>query len=191
MKAKFGIERELENKLCVTEYKNGSGDFHFHSQIELCIVNDGEIEALVNNKHQHLKKGEVSVALSNETHMYNPVGDSRFTVLVIPVNLCEEFIDLVNLQKITNPFIRETNITDKISLYIEEIKKSDDNIVLKIGYVYLILGLVIKSVAFEKSHFHSDTNFSSKLLLYINNNFSKDISLSSIASHFGSTHLLF
>ena len=185
MLATLGIKRELENKLCITEYENGNGDFHFHSQIELCIVKSGEIEALVNNKYQRLKKDEISVSLSYETHMYNPIVNSNFTVLIIPVDLCEEFSHCVKLQKITNPFIKNPDITQKISLYIDEIKKNDDNILLKTGYVYLILGLIVKNVSFEDSHTHTDDNFSSKLLMYINDNFKSDISLSSVAEHFG------
>lgn len=185
MLATLGIKRELENKLCITEYENGNGDFHFHSQIELCIVKSGEIEALVNNKYQRLKKDEISVSLSYETHMYNPVVNSNFTVLIIPVDLCEEFSHYVKLQKITNPFIKNPDITQKISLYIDEIKKNDDNILLKTGYVYLLLGLIVKNVSFEESRTHTDTNFSSKLLMYINDNFKSDISLSSVAEHFG------
>ena len=184
MRAKFGVERELENKLCITEYENGNGDFHFHSQIELCIVDEGEIEALVNNNKKRLKKGELSIALSYDTHVYLPVVYSKFTVLIIPVNLCEEFTDYVKAQKITNPFITNPNVTEKINLYISEMKKHN-TILSKLGYVYLILGLIAENVSFEENHIHTDTDLSSKLLLYIHSNFTKDISLSSISEHFG------
>ncbi len=183
----FGINREIENKLCVTKYENGNGAFHFHSQIELCVVNDGEIEALVNNKYQRLKKGEISIALSYETHMYKPVVNSNFTVLIIPVDLCKEFSQYVKLQKITNPFIKNAVISEKIMYYINEIEENNDNFLLKTGYVYLILGLLVKNVSFDESHKYVDTAFSSKLLMYINDNFKSDISLASIALKFGYT----
>lgn len=185
MIAKFGIERELENKLTITEYKNGNGDFHFHSQIELCIVDDGELDALVNNKRQRLKNGEVSIALSYEPHMFLPVVESSFTVLIIPPFLCKEFTENIRLLKITSPFIKNTAATKKISEYIEEIKKSENDDITKIGYVYLILGLILKSVSFEEKHIFSDTDLSSKLLLYIHESFDKGLSLYSISEYFG------
>lgn len=185
MIAKFGVERELENQLTITEYNNGNGDFHFHSQIELCIVNNGELDVLVNNKRQRLKKGEISIALSYETHMYLPVVNSSFTVLIIPSCLCKEFTDNIKLQKITSPFIKNTIITQKISKYVENIKESRDDNITKTGYAYLILGLIIKSVSFEEKHSVSDTDLSSKILLYIHENFEKGISLLSISEHLG------
>lgn len=185
MIAKFGVERELENRLTITEYLNGNGDFHFHSQIEICIVNDGELDALVNNKRQRLKKGEISIALSYETHMYLPVVDSSFTVLIIPPFLCKEFTENIRLLKIKSPFIKSTAITKEISGHIEKIKISENDNITKIGYVYLILGLILKSVSFEEKHSNTDTDLSSRLLLYIHDNFEKGISLFSVSEHFG------
>ena len=46
MYAEFGIERELQNGIQIIEYENGNGDFHFHSQIEICLVDEGELDVL-------------------------------------------------------------------------------------------------------------------------------------------------
>ena len=185
MIAKFGIDREQENKLCILEYENGNGDFHFHSQIELCIVTEGEIEALVNNKRQRLGPGELSIALSYETHMYIPVNTANFTVLIIPVNLCKEFKEIVKSKNNSNPFIKNITITEKIISYIDEIKKNNTCSLTKTGYVYLILGLILKNLSFEEKHNFSDTDLAFKILLYIHSNFATNITLSSVASHFG------
>lgn len=185
MIAKFGLEREIENKLSIIDYENGNGDFHFHSQIELCMVTSGETDALVNNKRHHLKKGELSVALSYETHMYIPIGEARFTVIIIPVDLCREFADNIKLRQISSPFITNPEITTQISHYIDKLRENTDNALMSTGYVYLILGLIIKNVSLEQKDSAADTELSSKLLMYIHNNFSNDISLFSIAEHFG------
>ena len=70
MQAKFGIERELDNRLRLIDYEGGNGDFHFHSQIEICIVTAGEIDALINNNRNRLCAGELSVALGYDTHRF-------------------------------------------------------------------------------------------------------------------------
>ncbi len=185
MRAAFGIKRELENKLSITEYENGNGDFHFHSPIELCMVTEGEIEALVNNKRERLLAGELSVALSYETHMYLPVGNAKFSVLVIPRDLCREFSEIVKSKHNAGPFIRNRTITKQIASYIAEIKNNESDFLVKKGYVYLLLGLLLKNVVLEEKKAPSDTGLATKLLMYIQNHATSDITLSSIAAHFG------
>jgi len=185
MIAKFGLEREIENRLSVIDYRNGNGDFHFHSQIEICIVTSGEADALVNNKRQRLKKGEISVALSYETHMYLPVTSSDFTVVIIPADLCRGFTDNMKLRRLSSPFIKDPETTVLLSRYIDELKTHLNDTLMSTGYVYLILGLIMKSVLPEQKETAADTELSSKLLMYIHNNFTSDISLSSVSNHFG------
>ena len=185
MRAEFGIKRELENKLGITEYENGNGDFDFHSQIELCLVTEGEIDALVNNNRDRLKTDELSISLSYETHMYLPIGNAKFTVLIIPADLCKEFTERVNSKANSSPFIKNKTITEKIALYINEIKKSENCFITKTGYVYLILGLILKNLSFDEKHTPSDADLAHKILMYIHNNFASDITLASIAAQFG------
>ena len=56
MQAIFGINREKNNKLFYHEYENSRGVFHFHSQIELCFVDEGELDVVVNGHRKRLKK---------------------------------------------------------------------------------------------------------------------------------------
>ena len=44
MHAEFGLKRESDNSLFYKEWKNDNGIFHFHSQIELYFVDEGEME---------------------------------------------------------------------------------------------------------------------------------------------------
>ncbi len=184
MQAEFGIERELQNEITLIEYENGNGDFHFHSQIEICIVNDGEIDALVNNKRRTLKSGDVSVSLSYDTHVYLPLTDSKFTVLIIPIHICEKFISSIKHKKVSDPFITDKNATERISACIRGFK-STDNEVKQIGYIYLLLGNITENLSFETSADLIETDLLSKLLLYIHENYNKDLSLASLSQIFG------
>lgn len=185
MKAVFGIEREKENKLHIIEYENGNGDFHFHSQIELCFVEEGRIDALVNNKTRSLKAGEMSVALSFDTHVYIPSDYARFTVIIIPRYMCEKFLSTIKNKKVSSPFITDSALTDKIKEYILELKKETGNEIEKTGYIYLILGIILNKLSFDESDEYVETQLLSKILLYIHNNYNKNITLSSIAAKFG------
>ena len=68
--ATLSVERELQDGLRVIEYDVGNGEIHFHSQIEICIVESGSVEALVNNSKTTLYPGDMAVSLSYDSHRY-------------------------------------------------------------------------------------------------------------------------
>lgn len=184
MQASFGIERELQNEFRIIEYEDGNGDFHFHSQIELCIVDEGNLEALVNNKTKTLKMDEIAVALSYDTHVYIPITHAKFTVLIIPLHICDKFVSAVEHKKILNPFICDLTAIQKIRTYLDELKK-ETNEIKKSGYIYLLLGTVFEYLCFDTRTESTKADLLSKLLLYIHENYNKDLTLSSLALKFG------
>lgn len=185
MHAEFGIQRERENKLFLKRYKNDKGALHFHSQIELYFVDEGEMEVFVNDKRRVLKAGEFSIAMSYTPHSYKTPSHSRSHVLIIPPYLCEGFVAATQNKRITNPFISDKAVFEKISACYEEIEKSENNEIKSIGFVYVILGLILECSDFEKVDETIDTQLSTKILSYINENFKSDISLSTISQALG------
>ena len=185
MQAKFGIERELDNRLRIIDYEGGNGDFHFHSQIEICIVTAGEIDALVNNNRKRLCAGELSVALGYDTHLYTPVGKAQFSVLILPSDICRDFTDFAGNKRIASPFIKTSRPASRICDCFYEIKNNHNNPLIVKGNIYIILGLIAKNVVFAENETGVTDDLISKILLYIHGNYTDNISLSSIARRFG------
>lgn len=182
--AKFGIERELENKLCYKECINDDGYLHFHSQVELCIVDEGEMEIILNEKRQKLRAGEMSVSLSYDSHLYIPVNYSKSTVIVIPLYMCSQFVKEIKNKRPVNPFITDVQKVKEIKDNYNKLKASPNDI-LKTGYINIILGLVMECLSFEKVSQDVDAMLSSKILFYIHENFMHDISLKTISRELG------
>ncbi len=185
MKAEFGIIREKNNKLFYKEYQNDKGVFHFHSQIELYFVEEGEMEIYVNNQGRIVEAGEMSVALSYDAHSYKTPTSSKSSVFIIPLHMCEEFIKSIEHKRVTNPFITDKEVVLKIKSLIQEVDIKSTNEIKTMGYIYLILGLIMENIGFETTQDLHQPDLSSKILLYINENFTKDISLATLASEFG------
>lgn len=185
MQAKFNIDRERHNRLFYKEYTNDSCVFQFHSHIELYFVDDGEMEFFVNNHRRVLRRGEMSVALSYDTHAYKTPEYSKSSVLIIPTYMCEGFISATKHKRPSNPFICDTETVDKIKACISELKADGINEVKKQGYIYVILGIIMESIFFENSDASVDTQLSSRILFYLNDRFKSDITLSSITEEFG------
>ncbi len=185
MQARFGIERELYNKLFYKECENDDGDIHFHSQIEICIVDEGEMDVLINDKRRTLKKREMCISLGYDAHVYKPIVYSKSTVIVIPSYMCTEFVTAIKNKKVANPFICDKAITEEIQMLYQKMKQSDGNPVKQLGYINVMLGIVFENVSFEVSEEPAETELATRLLLYIHNHYKENITLSSLTTVFG------
>ena len=97
------MERERSRELfkeVTNDNIDGHCHFNFHSQIELYFVDEGQIDAFVNQQQRRLKKGQMAVALSYDAHLFRSVGNSRSSILVIPPDLCREFMAAVQQKQV-------------------------------------------------------------------------------------------
>ena len=185
MHAEFGLKRERNNNLFYNEWENDNGPFHFHSQIELYFVDDGEMEVTVGNLSKKLYAGEMSVALSFVPHGYYTPKSSTSGALIIPTMLCEEFINETKDKHATNPFITDKETVAKIRKYTRELTREGINKIERDGYIGVILGIIMDALCFEKVKEPLDSSFASQILFYIDENYTSDLSLGSLATHFG------
>ena len=185
MKPVFGINREKHNKLFYMEYKNDWGTFQFHSPIELYFIDDGEMEITVNHTRKILSAGQMSVALSYDAHAYKTPEYSRSSLFIIPTYMCKDFLEVLKDKQVTDPFILDRNTVAKIKEYVLETQKENINPITLSGFIHVILGTVMDNISFQKVHKPTDTDLASNLLFYINENYKEDISLKTVAQHFG------
>lgn len=185
MKAEFNIQREKQNLLYYEECIDDSCPITFHSQIELIFVDEGEMMTTVGNHQKLLKAGEMAVALSFDAHAYYTPKSSRDAVLIIPTYLCPEFSQRISGKHAVTPFILGEKAVFPIRELVGKLVQAGDDPLMQKGYLYLILGQVLEQIRLESGKPEMEPKLSARLLLYINENFRKDISLVSIAEEFG------
>ena len=188
MNAHFDIERERSEELykeITNDNIDGQCHFNFHSQIELYFVNEGKIDACINSQRRLLNKDQMAVALSYDAHLFRSVGNSTSSILVIPPDICREFSLAVQNKHVKNPFICDEATVKQIKKYVNAIKTNNGNNIKLHGYLYVILGIVLENIFLEPSNCSVDTELSTKILLYLNNNFRHEISLKSLSETFG------
>ena len=96
------VKRERNNKIyCGYRGKAVRTFFHFHSLLELYLVEEGEVDVWVNEHYRRMRCGEMAVSLSYDAHRYEPVDEARCTVLIVPACNYKEF----NGKKLMSPFI--------------------------------------------------------------------------------------
>ena len=185
MKPRFYIEREKENDIFYKEYTNGTGFFGFHSPVELYFVDDGEMEVFINNQKKLLTKNQMSVALSFDAHTYKTIKSSKSSVLIIPTNMCEEFVSLYKNKRTHCPYICDEKPVLEIKKYVKLLNEKGINPIKKKGLIHIILGIIMDNLNFEDASNTVDVDLSAKILMYINDNFAKNISLSVISADLG------
>ena len=185
MQPRFDIERERNNRLFFKAYRNDKCLFQFHSQIEIYFVDEGEMEMLVGGKFQTLHAGEMSIALSYDTHAYKTPRFSRSSSLLIPAHLCEEFLTTTKGKRLITPFITDLNVYTTVKRYYEALKDESISKLTQLGYIYLILGVILDAVRFEDADSPNDTDLASRILFYLTDNYKNDVSPSSVAEHLG------
>lgn len=188
MRLHFDMERERSKELfkeVTNDNIDGQCHFNFHSQIELYFVDEGQIDAFVNQQQRRLKKGQMAVALSYDAHLFRSIGNSRSSILVIPPDICGEFMSAVQQKQVQTPFICDEETVKQIKFYVDAIKTHNTNEVKLRGYLYVVLGIVLENIFLESKEFAVDTELSSKLLFYLNQQFRNEITLDDLSCTFG------
>ena len=185
MQARFNVERERNARLFYKSYKNDCCLFQFHSQIEIYFVDEGEMEMLVGGKQMLLRAPAVSVALGYDTHAYKTPAASRSSVLLVPAHMCEEFISATRGKRLANPYVTDAEKYAELKASYEAVKAAEGNRVKQLGAVYTLLGTLLDYMTFTEAKGEIDTDLASRILFYIDENFSSGISPRSVAQHFG------
>ena len=184
MQAEFLLKTEKNSELTVTEVVNRTYRMHFHSNIELILVLDGELEVWINNHCRTLHAGEISVAWSYDAHGYRTPSHSVSLSFIVPPRYYSEFLPLLNSRHTNDPFLSNPQLFEKIHSWVRSAKSCDDELTKK-GFVYIILGTVLKSIRFENNENQTSPLLPSEALLYLNEHFREDITLNTVARDLG------
>lgn len=185
MQPQFNLQRERTKNITFARYRNDKCLFQFHSQLEIYFVDEGEMDIFVAGKRRRLTTGQVSVALSYDTHEYKTPEASRSAVLLIPQDHCEDFLVKIKGKRLRSPFITDRDVCERLRRYYFLLRESGDNLLKKKGYLYVILGIILDSVELEDNDTPFDTSLASRVLFHIAENFSSISSPAVVAEHFG------
>ena len=184
MQAKFLLQREKNNTIVYGKQTSPNFFVHFHSHIEIYVVTDGEMEVIINNQKHILRKGEISVALSYDTHGYRTPEAAKAIYIIIPTAYCGEFLPVLSSKHASSPFINDPKTYNTV-LNALETMVAGVNDISKQGYVYVILGAILDNLSAEEQQKNQESIFSPEILIYINDHFREELTLSMLATEFG------
>lgn len=161
---------------------------HFHEGIELVAIVQGEVEACCLTHREKLCAGDLFFADSFEVHYYRRLSPN---VLAIVLVLSSEYTSVfrnVFAGKSFPCFLKEkeknTGIIEWMRRWLNEEQKT---YMLNVGYCNIVLSKIAEVYSVETRADKKDKNVSVKLLKYINDHFTEDISMTSVAKDIGYT----
>ena len=189
MDAFFEMAREEILSPHIIKNKDYVFKTHFHSNLEILLVNKGECPITCNGRNYLIKDGQIAFFDSFVFHGYdnNPTKNVDTRLMVIPLSYAENFLAYKNGLSISNFLIDDAKLCNKLIQVIDDfIYEQKNQTVLSAG-IQLFLALLSEKLEFKKSDISSEHNLIKDLLYYVNLNFKNDVSLSTVANHFGYT----
>lgn len=188
MQAFFEISRDHENTYAIMPRHDNFCPPHFHSNIEVVYVADGEIEVTVNGQTRLLTKGCASIANSYDVHTYQTIGHSDTRILIIPVDLVSRFERTMQSKCFSCAFLMPGPCTDEISRVIDRLENNPapPGSLATLGYLYTILGLFIDNLEVVPMGFGTGaTSLIRHILFYLERHYLEPITLENVAKACG------
>ncbi len=187
MKAYFEVGREKNNEIYVSHSINNITFPHFHSNIEIVYVTDGEITITINGHTAVLKKGDLSAAINYDIHAYSTEKFSNVIVLVAPCEIVNSFVLMSSGKTFASPFLIDSSCRKEIlrclKMMMSDPKK--DNLLKMKGYLYTILSLLTENLGFVESKSQNANYLPKEILFYLQEHFHQKITLDTISEKFG------
>ncbi|MBR2986386.1 MAG: helix-turn-helix domain-containing protein [Clostridia bacterium] len=188
MQAYFEIYREFEQRISYIHNVNDNCRAHFHSNIEILLVESGCVEATVRGLSRRLYAGDIAIAASYEPHGFETVGESSVNVWLFPSETVPDFISMTAEGILSSPFLTASPRAREIATVLENLRPQVDcEITLSAkGYMYAVLGILVEELGLSRRlERHQPDGLVRQLLIYIEEHFLTPLTLSELSHAFG------
>lgn len=153
---------------------------HIHEYSEILYCQKGDCDVLINGKKIHLEDAEFVFIPPNYIHQYHIVG-TKVVCAVFSNDYIPLFFKFIKGKKLVITTIKSNELKN----VFETLPQLDHhNNILIMAYLNLICNKVIEQSDFEKNTL-TDRILYQKVISYVSENFTSDISLHQIARIFG------
>lgn len=192
----------LKDSMPLSIYSNINFSYraHWHTEFELAYVESGSIYVCINNDGRKLAAGDIAISTSGDIHYYESSDpDSKIILLVFKPEFFGFPANWPASHKLTSSFFQKGEIdekaltTIKVLLYSifeeKENRKDFYELFTKAKIIELCASILRYLPNYNSNSKNESKNFSKlkamqDILVYIENNFTEDISLQSLSDKF-------
>lgn len=185
---------DLPFRMFIFEGRDGGyvREKHWHRSIEIFAVFEGDIEFFINSEEYMLKAGEFVLVNSNEIHSIKAPHTNLTIVLQIPLKVFEKYYTGEQFIRFSHsPRTQDEQVTQLVaSMYhTYSARKCGYELKVQSQFFMLIYLLVTKyretEVNADVLRYNKKLNRLSTITAYIRDNYTKEMSLESLAEIFG------
>lgn len=197
--------REIIDQLYISEGQNFCQS-HFHRHIELLYVLESGLLVTVNKETHLMNAGEVAIMDSFDIHSYPNPKQLKSISLVIPVALCPEYKKRTKQLMLSSHFVTDSKPCSEILCFLRMMQEhthtfdtplslttrySPRDEVFIFGCVTAIMGVILRVIPLAKREKNNDDDLTKNLLIYLDNHYNENITLETLAKHFGYSKFYF
>ncbi len=186
---------ESKDRLECRDFSELTYGDHFHSHLELFVLENGTTNARVDGVEYPMRKGDLFLAFPNQIHSYQDTAECRGVLCIFPYHPFEDLAPLFRRCVPASPVVPAAVLppqTAGMLHAIHEAMKLEQpfrDAVMK-GYLSVILGLVLPLMDLRDTGEASSDTVQS-ILRYCAENYQQDLTLESVAAelHISKYHI--
>lgn len=189
MKGFYEKNREDEGKLIVSRNAGHIFPAHFHRNLEIFIVRKGEYRLSIGEQSLTVGSGMVAIIDSYEIHSYDAREniDADDCVLVIPYDYVTEFTARRQGRTLKNTVVKDDVLCQSLLKIVDEYLYEQADKEVQKSAVHLLLSLLYPKLAWTNEKTREESSLVREILAYIQENYTGDVSRSTIARVLGYT----
>lgn len=167
--------------------KQNECPYHFHGQVAFFIVQRGKYSVVVNGKEEELSEGQIAFTDSFDDYSITARSpDCISTLITVPNRYLDTFKRHKNGRSFSDNFIKDESARQPFLHLIQIIKAADlQNEYLLTGLYGTLLGLIEQAVPLESLRDTHDRDFMRRVLFFIQEHLTENITLASVAAAVG------
>ena len=190
MLAQYEINRERDENIFIASECDNVCPIHFHRKVEVMYVLSGEKKICAAGKEVTLFPDQIYFANSYEMHGYEESEGGRQTVIVFPNHMLHDYYAVFGDKLMKGCIIRDGEFCRSLLPDIRAIVDGADNKLLLQAHCDMLLGSIADKLGWEEGA-RSRQTFVDALIAYIGEHYAEEITLESMAEHFGYSRYYF
>ncbi|MBQ8295694.1 MAG: helix-turn-helix transcriptional regulator [Clostridia bacterium] len=189
MKSFYEKNREDSHELVIQRNTPHIFPSHFHRNLEIFILRQGEFSVTLNERQRIVTSGTVVIFDSYEIHGYDARKEmqTESCVLVIPYEYSSAFMAKRQNMAIGNPVICDPALCDTLLRVVDEYLLEQDNEDIQKSAVELLLVILSQKIEWTQEKRREDTALIRSILSFIQEHYTDDASRSAISRALGYT----
>lgn len=185
---KFFYEPNLDEVIAREKRPSRFIEPHFHSLMEISYCFFGKQLVTVGDETYELNAGDAILIFPYTMHGYLPVpnlsnSETENTAILFNINTPSKLFPALLTSTPVSPVIRAKNVSKEAALAFSKILESSSTLE-KLGWAYIILSNLLEQVELSDRKDFEGPDLLVSIIAYINNNFSDQLSISSLAKKF-------